>query len=248
MLFRSEAEIILKNEQLTQANIEKDKFFSIIAHDLRSPFNAFLGFTKMLVDELDTFSLKDLQTIALSMRNSATNLFGLLENLLEWSRLRRGITTFEPEAFLLKSFGEESLKSVIEPANKKGIEIRYKIHENTEVYADGYMLGSTIRNLVSNSLKFTHKGGIITFAAKSESDHSVEISISDTGIGMNKTMIENLFRLDEQTNRKGTEGEPSTGLGLIICKEFIEKHGGKLWVESEEGKGSTFSFSLPGKA
>jgi len=242
---KAEAEIILKNEQLTQANIEKDKFFSIIAHDLRSPFNAFLGFTRLLVEELDTFSLKELQKIALGMRNSAINLFGLLENLLEWSRLRRGVSTFEPETFLLKSFGEESLKSVSELANKKGIEIRFEIPENIEVYADQYMLGSTIRNLVSNAMKFTHPGGIITFAAKPDSRHSVEISINDTGIGMNKTMIENLFRLDGQTNRRGTENEPSTGLGLIICKEFIEKHGGKLWAGSEEGNGSTFSFSLP---
>ncbi|MEI6435671.1 MAG: ATP-binding protein [Bacteroidota bacterium] len=242
---KAEAEIILKNEQLTQANIEKDKFFSIIAHDLRSPFNAFLGLTRLLVEELDTFSLKELQQIALSMRNSAANLFGLLENLLEWSRLRRGVTDFKPETFLLKSFGAESLSSVLEPITKKGIEIRYEIPENIEVYADRYMLGSTLRNLVSNATKFTHTGGVITFTAKSKSDNSVEISINDTGIGMNRKMIENLFRLDEQTNRKGTEGESSIGLGLIICKEFIEKHGGKLWVESDEGKGSTFSLSLP---
>jgi PAS domain S-box-containing protein len=242
---KDEAEIILKNEQLLQANNEKDKFFSIIAHDLRSPFNAFLGFTNMLVDELDTFSLKELQEIALSLRNSATNLFGLLENLLEWSLLRRGVTTFEPETFLLKSFGIESLISVSEPANKKGVEIRYEIPETIEVFADRYMLGSTVRNLVSNAMKFTRRGGIVTVSAKTDGDQSVEISISDTGIGMNKNMIENLFRLDEHTNRKGTEGEPSTGLGLIICKEFVEKHGGVLRVESEEGKGSTFLFSLP---
>ena len=243
---KAEADIFLKNEQLIQANAEKDKFFSIIAHDLRSPFNAFLGFTQLLVEELDSFTLKEIQNIAMRMRNSAINLFALLENLLEWSRLRRGVTTFEPETFLLNSFGEESIKSVLEPAGKKGIEIRCAIPENTEVYADRYMLGSTIRNLVSNAIKFTHQGGIITITAKSDSDYTVEISINDTGIGMNKNMIENLFLFDEHSNRKGTEGEPSTGLGLIICKEFIEKHGGKLWVESEETKGSTFSFTLPG--
>ncbi|MEI7727559.1 MAG: response regulator, partial [Bacteroidota bacterium] len=209
---KAEAEIILKNEQLLQSNIEKDKFFSIVAHDLRSPFNAFLGFTKMFVDELDTFSIKDLQKIALSMRNSATNLFALLENLLEWSRLRRGVTDFKPETFLLKDFGEESIISVMEPANKKGIEIKYEIAENIAVYADRYMLASVLRNLVSNATKFTRKGDIITLTAKSDFEHSVEISISDTGIGMNINMIENLFHLDEQTNRKGTEGEPSTGL------------------------------------
>ena len=113
------------------------------------------------------------------------------------------------------------------------------------VYADGYMLGSTVRNLVSNAIKFTPKGGEITIKATSIIGNFDEISVKDTGIGMNKNMIDNLFRIDEHTNRKGTEGEASTGLGLIICREFVEKHGGRLWVDSEEGKGSTFCFSLP---
>ncbi|MCX6279522.1 MAG: PAS domain S-box protein [Bacteroidetes bacterium] len=240
-----EAEIINKNEELVKTNAEKDKFFSIIAHDLRSPFNAFLGFTQILVEELDTLTLKEIQEIAVSMRSSATNLFRLLENLLEWSRIRRGVTPFDPESLLLTSAITEAIRPVVDSANKKGIKISYDIPEEYEVFADKYMLASTVRNLASNALKFTFKGGEITIAANLSCDNTIEISIKDTGIGMNKKMIANLFRLDENTNRKGTEGEPSSGLGLIICKEFVDKHGGKLWVESQEGQGSVFYFTLP---
>jgi signal transduction histidine kinase len=113
------------------------------------------------------------------------------------------------------------------------------------VFADENMLGSIVRNLTTNAVKYTEKGGNVSIAAKTVSGNSVEISVRDTGIGMSSTMVEDLFRLDVQTNRKGTDGEPSTGLGLLLCKDFIEKHGGKIWVESEEGKGSTFRFTLP---
>ena len=128
---------------------------------------------------------------------------------------------------------------------QKEIAINYDIPEDLIVYADGNMLGGIIRNLVTNAVKFTPKGGNITISAQKDSDDSVVISIQDTGIGMNQKMTSNLFRLGENVNRNGTEGETSTGLGLIICKDFVEKHGGKLWVESEEGKGTTFRFTLP---
>jgi signal transduction histidine kinase len=181
------------------------------------------------------------------MNISAINLYGLLENLLDWARIQRGITSFAPESFLLMPKMAESMQTVLESVMKKQIQIIYEIPDNLEVYADGNMLGSTIRNLASNAVKFTPQGGKVTITAKQLPGNAVEISISDTGIGMNKRMIDNLFSLDEQTNRKGTEGEPSTGLGLIICKDFVEKHGGKIWAESEKAKGSTFHFTLLGK-
>ena len=140
---------------------------------------------------------------------------------------------------------EESLKPVGEQACKKGIEIVFDINDYCNVFADKYMLGTIVRNLVANAVKFSPRGGKISIVAKPMMGHLVEISVRDNGIGMNEKMVENLFRLDEQTNRKGTEGEPTTGLGLIICKEFVEKHGGNLKAKSEEGKGSTFYFSLP---
>jgi len=242
---QAEAEINHKNAELLKLNAEKDKFFSIIAHDLRGPFNAFLGFTKMMAEELDTLSSDQLQKIALSMRKSATNLFSLLENLLEWSRIRRGVTSFEPAVSTLLALIEESLIPVGELADKKGIEIVFDINDDCNVFADRYMLSTIMRNLVTNAIKFTPGGGKISIVTKPMTGHLVEISVRDNGMGMNEKMVENLFRLDEQTNRKGTEGEPTTGLGLLICKEFVEKHGGNLWAQSEEGKGSTFYFSLP---
>jgi len=240
-----EKELELKNEQLLKTNAEKDKFFSIIAHDLRNPFSAFLGLTKMMVDDLYSMKPEEIQKIAMTMRTSATNLYNLLENLLEWSRMKRGITTFEPIQFPLMPEISGNIASEIEAAEKKGIVITYDIPENINVYADRYMLGATIRNLLSNAVKFTPRGGKVHLKTAEIPGNRVEFSISDTGIGMSREISASLFLLDVDTTRKGTEKEPGTGLGLILCKEFVEKHGGTIRVESGEGKGSTFYFSIP---
>jgi len=233
-----------KNEELQIINSEKDKLFSIIAHDLRSPFSSFLGLTQVMAEELETLSMDQLQEIAVSMRKSATNLFRLLENLLQWSRIQQGSIPFYPAQIELIPIVEESIALVIDSANKKGITITYDIPYNTMVYADSNMLQTIIRNIVSNAVKFTAKNGKVVIEARTTSRKSVEISIRDTGIGMSNSMVDKLFKLGNQTNRTGTDGEPSTGLGLIICKEFIDKQGGKIWVESEEGKGSVFYFTI----
>jgi PAS domain S-box-containing protein len=240
---RAEEVIKLKNEQLVQANAEKDKFFSIIAHDLRSPFHPLHGYTRLLVENLPTLKQDEIQKMALNMSHSASKLFNLLENLLEWSRMQRGLTTFEPEAFLLMPKLSESLLMTSEAIADKQIELRYDISEDLTIFADNNMFESIVRNLVSNAIKFTEPGGEISIEAKPADDHWVEIK--DNGVGMNQEILENIFKLNADTNRRGTEGEPSSGLGLIICKDFIEKHGGKLWVESEVDRGSTFSFTLP---
>lgn len=240
----AETEITTKNEELIRAHAEKDKFFSIIAHDLRSPFNSFLGLTQIMAEEWATLSAKQIQEIAASMKNSATNLHQLLENLLEWSRIQQGLIPFKPEIVQLLSLINESISTAMEPALNKGVVITYNIPENLNIYADKHIFQTVIRNLVSNAVKFTPRGGTINLTAKTTNDNCVEISVEDSGIGMSKEMIDNLFRIDVQTRRKGTEDEPSTGLGLMLCKEFIEKHDGKLWVESKEGKGSKFYFIL----
>jgi PAS domain S-box-containing protein len=242
---QAEEVIRIKSEELAKINAEKDRFFSIIAHDLRSPFNGFLGFTQLMVDELDSLTLKEIQQIAVSMRNSATNLFRLLENLLDWSLMQQGLITFNREVVQLLPIVHGSISIVQERAKNKEIEIGYQISEDLTISADVNMLMTIIRNLASNAVKFTPQGGNIFISAKVANDDNIEISIKDSGIGMSRPMVDHLFRLDDQINRTGTEGEPSTGLGLIICKDFIEKHGGKIWVDSEEGKGSTFYFSLP---
>ena len=242
---RVEAEIQSKNEELLKVNVEKDRFFSIIAHDLRGPLCGFKELTNLMADSSLDISSKEFHKLALLMQNSATNVFCLLENLLEWSRTQRGLTKFVPELLLLCSAISETLIYLIEEANKKDIMIDFEIPEDLYVFADKNMLESIIRNLVSNAVKFTPKSGRITVSACLDAHKLVTISIRDTGIGLTKEMITNLFRFDVKTNRKGTEGEYSTGLGLTICKDFIEKHGGKLLIESEERRGSVFIVSLP---
>lgn len=238
-------EIKHKNEQLLILNAEKDKFFSIIAHDLRSPFNSFLGLTEIMAEELPGLTMAQVQDLAISMKKSATNLFSLLENLLKWSLMQRGLISYTPEIVQLKTMADECLTSLLDPAKNKKIELIIDIPEGLAVFADQNMIQTIIRNLVSNALKFTSKGGRLSLSARILNDKSVEISVKDSGIGMSQPMVENLFRIDVKTNRTGTNGEPSSGLGLLLCKDFIEKHGGKLWVESEEGVGSNFIFTIP---
>ncbi len=235
-----------QKKELQVLSAEKDRFFSIIAHDLRSPFNSFLGLTRMLVDDLHVLDLKEIKEIALILRNSAANVYGLLENLLEWATIQRGMAGFHPRSLLLMNFMENSLHAMKEFAITKGIGISYDVPDDLMLSADANMLGSVFRNLISNALKFTHKGGTVTVSAKDQGNGNVLIAIQDNGIGMSSEMVDRLFRLDRQTGRKGTEGEASSGLGLIICKDFVEKHGGRLWAESEEGKGSVF-YLLIGK-
>ena len=238
-------EIKLKNEQLLMVNAEKDKFFSIIAHDLKGPFNGFLGLTQVMAEELPSLTTAEVQKIAVSMRNSAKNLYHLLENLLDWSQIQKGAFPFNPEVIQISKVVGNCIAMILESAKSKNIEITTDIADSLVAFADMNMFQTIIRNLVFNAIKFTHKGGKVSILAKATSDKSIEISIQDNGIGMNQNIIENLFRIDVQTNRTGTEGEPSTGLGLLLCKEFTEKNGGNIWVESEEGEGSTFYFTLP---
>jgi len=242
---RTEDETKLKNEELQKLNSEKDKFFSIIAHDLRGPFNGFLGLTQIMAEELSSLTMTQIQELAIHMKDSAANLYRLLENLLQWAKIQQGLIPFNPEVIQLYSVMDDSLSVMVDFAKSKGIELTADIPDDISVFADTDLLQTIIRNLGSNAVKFTPKGGKISITAKAFDDKSVEIAIKDTGIGMTQERIDNLFRSDVQTGRAGTEGELSTGLGLLLCKEFIEKHGGKIWVESEEGKGSVFSFSMP---
>lgn len=244
---KAEKEIKFKNEQLLNLNAQKDKFFSIIAHDLRGPFSGFLGLTKIIAEELSTTDTEAIQQMGEAMRRSASNIFKLLENLLQWSQMEQGLIPFTPAWVPLHSFFVESFSTELQTAKNKKIEVEFDIPDNISVYADEKMLRSIISNLFSNATKFTPIGGKINISAIFSVANAVEISIQDNGIGMSKDIQNKLFRLAEQVNRKGTEGELSTGLGLFLCKDFIEKHSGELQVESEEGKGSTFRFTIPGQ-
>ena len=241
----AEAEIKKTNEELIRLNAEKDKFFSIIAHDLRGPFSSFQELTQFMFDELSDLTTADIKKMTTSMMNSARKLYGLLENLLQWAKLRQDLLPFNPKIVQLHLLVNESLETIMELATNKEIVITNTIPGNTALLADSVMLQSVIRNLVTNAVKFTPKGREIFLLAKTGAEKSIEISVKDTGIGMNPDMVKNLFQLGQHPNRKGTDSDPSSGLGLILCKEFIEKHGGKLWVESAVNIGSTFSFTMP---
>jgi len=240
-----ESELRHKNEQLLSAVAEKDKFFTIIAHDLRNPLQALKGFIQILHEDIDNLSLDDIKDITLHIKSSATNLSDLLENLMLWARLQRGLTLFSREVVGLSQIGFNSVALMSGTAQNKEIKIIVDIPDNLKVFADPNILQTVIRNLISNALKFTSEGGMIILSAKEYDKENVEVSVSDTGIGMSGEMIRDLFKLDSGTTRTGSGGESGTGLGLIICKDFIENQGGKLWVESEIGRGSTFYFTLP---
>lgn len=233
------------SEELKQINESKDRFFSILAHDLRSPMNGFLGLTGIVADELDSLSEKQIKDMAVSMKNSATNICNLLDNLLEWSRVQRGYITTNFEKLNLAAVVENCVQLFRDQARRKGVFIVSNIRNDVYLMADRHLLEIIIRNLVSNALKYSVAEGVILLAAVTTDDASVKLSIKDTGIGMNPQIAESLFKIAESSNRKGTLGEPSTGLGLILCKEYIDKHDGVIQVETEEGKGSTFTVILP---
>ncbi|MCF8306797.1 MAG: PAS domain S-box protein [Ignavibacteriales bacterium] len=232
-------------QELENLNIEKDKFFAIIAHDLRSPFQSFLGITEIMAEDIDTFSLKELQELSNEMRKKAQNLFKLLKNLLEWAQIKQGKVNLEIKKVDVKELVERTLGILGSSAENKKITIQNNIGHSLFVLADENMITSVLMNLITNAVKFTPREGRIIIAYENSGNGFVNISIEDTGIGIPSTMKENLFNLDVKTGRKGTEDEPTTGLGLLLSKEFISKNGGELFVESEPGKGSIFSFTLP---
>ena len=242
---KAEEELAVKNDELLEIVAEKDKFFSIISHDLRSPFNGFLGLTQMMADDLTSMTLTEIQTIASSMSKSASNLYRLLENLLEWSRMEQGLIPFNPRHVTLREIMDEGLSIVLQSAEQKGISVSFNIPEDTGIFADSNIFETVIRNLVSNAVKFTPKGGQVNISARITEQKNLEISVKDSGIGMKKEILKKLFLITGNISRRGTDDEPSSGLGLFLCKGFIEKHGGSIWAESEEGKGSVFYFSIP---
>jgi len=239
---------ILKEKNIVISNInrQKDKFNSIIAHDLRGPFNGFLGLTELLAEDIDEMSPEDIKFAATNMRSSAKNLLTLLENLLDWSRMEQNIVPFLPNSYLLKTIISESILTLRDSAEKKEISIYTQIPEDLSVFADSNMFQAIIRNIVLNAIKFTQKEGSIYIDATQNATDLI-ITIKDTGIGMSQKMINDLFKIDVRSSRTGTENELSTGLGLILCKEFIDRHNGQIRVESQEGQGSTFFISFPKK-
>lgn len=245
-LERSEVEYQLKlrREELEKQISLKDKFFSIIAHDLRNPFHAFLNLTEIMAYEGEELKLSEIMQLSKDLNNSAKNLFNLLNNLLEWSKLQQGILTFNAEKILINELIDHHVELLQEQCNQKDIKIVTGLVEGVAVEGDRNMLNSVVLNLLSNALKFSNKGGTILIKTALREDNFVEVQVRDEGIGIPDYILEKLFKIEEKTGRPGTAGEKSSGLGLLLCKEFVEKHGGKLWVESTLGKGSTFFFTI----
>ncbi len=242
---KMEEQIRNYTQELERINSEKDKFFSIIAHDLRSPFQGFLGLTELVASGIDNFSFHDLARLLNEINSKAKNLFALLKNLLEWSKMQRGLSTFNPVELYLKLLTVKSIDSVLQLAEKKNIGIINAIEEDLKVIADENMINSIINNLISNAIKFTGKGGEIKVSSRRTENKMAEVTIEDNGIGMSKNILDNLFKIHEKVGRLGTDGEESSGLGLLLCKDFIEKHNGKIWAESTVSKGSKFIFTIP---
>ncbi|WP_462282141.1 tetratricopeptide repeat protein [Salinivirga cyanobacteriivorans] len=242
----SKEELETANKRLAETNATKDKFFSIIAHDLKSPFNSLIGFSNLLVKNALKYPTEKVQEIAQMLHNTSKQAYILLGNLLEWSRLQRGSIEFKPEEINLYVLYDETRQLLQQSADNKSIELVNQIPENTYVVADKNMLSTIVRNLISNAIKFTPKSGRILIGAEITDDNeSVEIFVQDNGIGIPKEVQPVIFDIGENAITQGTGNEKGTGLGLILCKEFIEKHGGHIWVESEIGKGSVFKFTLP---
>ncbi|MCK5537932.1 MAG: PAS domain S-box protein [Bacteroidales bacterium] len=243
---RKKVELALKENEakLRESNKTKDKFFSIIAHDLRSPFNAILGFSNLLLKNHGKYDEQNREKLIKPIESSASETLKLLDNLLDWATAQTNKIEFIPKQNSLKNIFSDIILQTELIAKQKGISLSYQLDNEIAIYADEYMLNSILRNLISNAIKFTEKNGKIELKAD-ENYKNIIISVSDTGIGINQKSQEKIFDISEKTTTKGTENEKGTGLGLILCKEFIEKHGGEIWMESKENIGSTFSFSIP---
>jgi len=247
-LIAAHNELKLKNEQLRKLNTSKDKFFSIISHDLKNPFSVLLGFAELLSSHIDRYDKPKIQTLANRILSSANKLYALLENLLTWSKIQRGLMECVPEVISIHKLVSDTLDLVAPQAEKKQITLLNHTPEAITAYADKSMVQTILRNLLSNALKFTHVTGKVTISAQSYNDRNIELVIADTGIGVPPHILPRLFRIDTQYTKTGTAGEEGTGLGLILCKELVEQNGGSISVESTVGKGAAFRITLPKSA
>ncbi len=239
-----EKSVSIKTAELKELNASKDKFFSIIAHDLKNPFNTIIGFSEILKEAALSKDTDVVYQYATIINDSSLQTYRLLENLLEWATSQRGKVPFVPVHLNLKDLINEEFLLLGDLAGGKKIELKSYLYEDLMIKADINMLRTILRNLISNAIKFTRRNGNIIVNAVVYKN-ILEISVSDNGIGMSADLMGKLFRIDANLSTRGTDDENGTGLGLFLCKEFVEKHGGKIWAESEQGKGSTFKFIIP---
>ncbi len=240
------AELAIKDNErkLLQLNADKDRFISILSHDLRSPFNNLLGLSDILTEDIHKLNIDEIEKLANQVKSTARSAFDLLEDILLWARTQQGSIPFNPKLISFRNIYMNILETLNSNANVKNLTINYSAPDGTNIFADIDMIKTVLRNLVSNAIKFTRIGGKININAEENSEYNI-ISVSDNGVGIAPGDLTKLFNISEVLSTKGTANEKGTGLGLLLCKEFVEKHGGKIWVESEIGRGSDFKFTLP---
>lgn len=243
---RKHAEVALRESEarLIELNATKDKFFSIIAHDLRNPFNSIIGFSNLLVRQIQEKDYEGFAKYATIIQNSSLRAMDLLLNLLEWSHSQTNTMVFNPEVIEIAPLINRVVELSNDSATQKNITIYTEITPNATIIADRAMIGTILRNLISNAIKFTNPNGEIVISVN-QKQNELMITVADNGVGIKKEAIEKLFRIDASYKTTGTKNEQGSGLGLLLCKEFTEKHGGKIGVESEHGKGSKFYFTVP---
>lgn len=239
----NEQKIIKYSEELKELNASKDKFFSIVAHDLKSPFHGLLGLSRMIYEELHSMDESELRSSLQILKESTESIYALIENLLEWSRLQTGKIKFQPAFQNMFMIVEDTRRLLNQNARMKNISLRNKLSYNCRVWGDSNMLHSLIQNLISNAIKFTPAGGTIEIS-ELNSDDFIQFTVSDSGVGISKEDIQKLFILDSNFSKMGTEQEKGTGLGLVLCKEIVTIHGGKIFAESEIDKGTKIKFTL----
>jgi len=241
---RFQNNIIDLNKKVMKDSVEKDKFFSIISHDLMNPFNALLGFSEMITVAAKNGNQEDCVEYSLIVHQSTKRILNLLQNLLVWSRMQNGKMKYTPKPVKIDELISNTMMIIAPIAQNKEINLDWNVNKDITATIDTNMIGSVLQNLVTNAIKFTERGGRVTVNAYTESNH-LNFTISDTGVGISEEQLNKLFKLDKTSSSRGTDDEVGTGLGLIICKEFIEAHQGKIWVESIPKEGSTFYFTIP---
>jgi len=241
---KAENEVKKSEKKLREVNASKDKFFSIIAHDLTNPFNAIMGFTTLLLDDYASLNEEEKRDMIGNIHKAADNTFKLLQNLLEWSMTQTKNLAIKPETIDLSVIASENISILKTMAQNKGVQIISDISVNTFVEADVNMVNTVFRNLISNAIKFTGKGDEVKLTSYTDNGYT-EVCVADNGIGIKPENVNKLFNINEQVVTKGTANETGSGLGLILCKEFIEKNGGKIYTESIYQKETKFKFTLP---
>jgi signal transduction histidine kinase len=233
--------------ELKELNATKDKFFGIIAHDLKNPLSSLIGASELLINYVNQLDKDNILNISMLLHGSAQQGYALLENLLEWSMTQTGKLEFAARKMIVNEVIKDAISVFKTQATNKNVELQCKINGILEAEIDKNLISSVLRNLLSNAIKFTPKNGKVLIHAHRIQDN-IEICVRDTGIGIPEEIGNNIFRIDIKYTREGTEQEKGTGLGLLLCREFVERHGGKIWVESKLGEGSEFKFTIPLKS